>query len=220
VVVTKRIDIKPKVSAKAEVLVNNPFEKLSMSLKTDNQVFLKPIQWIENEGKSFAFHGVSGDTLSGARVTGFENQVAIQYWWQNMKETNAFRMPKFELMVGTNLFGGKYKAFIFKDKQLIECKNLKKESTFETTEVTYGVKPGIVILYNPELNYCMGISFKNTDHVFIKKGSIGVTMSKQYCPSGRRKVMEGNVYLIKGNPSGLLQIIEHEMPVWKNALNN
>lgn len=216
----KRIEIQPKPSAKAEVSINNPFEKFSMTLKIDNQVFAKPIKWNESDGKSFWYRNSEKDTLSGARVTGFEDQVAIQYWWQNDQTENMIRSPKFELEIGANIFGGKLKAYIYKNGQLVECNNLKKTTTFETTELSYGVKPAIIVLYNAELDYCLALSFKNAASVFFRKSSIGVILSKQNCPKIRRKVMEGNVYLMKGSPARLQQIIEHELPVWERPVKN
>jgi hypothetical protein len=125
------------------------------------------------------------------------------------------RSPRFELETGGNLFSGKYKAYIYKNGQLLECADIKKATTFEVSETANGEKPAIILLYQPELNYCMAFAFKNGSSVFIRKNSIGVNLSKQNCPEGRRKVMEGNVYIRKGGAEELIQQIEHELPVWK-----
>ena len=216
----KRIEIQPKPANKAEVSINNPFEKIPVTLKIDNQIFSSPIKWNEGNGKSFWYRNSAKDTLSGARITGFEDQVAIQYWWQNDQAANMIRSPKFELELGANLFSGKFKAFVYKNGQLVECSNLKKATTFETTELSFGVKPAIIVLYNAELDYCVALSFKDASSVYFKKNTIGVIMSSQNCPKIRRKVLMGNVYLMKGTPARLQQIIEQEMPVWKQLVKN
>ena len=217
---SKRIEIHPKQASTAEVSIVNPFEKFSITLKIDNQVFPDPIKWNESEGKSFWYHGSLKDTLSGARVTGFEEQVAIQYWWQNGQRGNLNRSPKFELEIGANLFGGKFKAYSYKNGQMVEYNILKKAAILEITELSYGIKPGIIVLFNSESDYCLAISFKNVSSLFLKKNSVGVNLSPQNCPGNRRKVMEGNVYLMKGNPARLQRIIEQEMPIWKQEVKN
>ena len=215
-----KIEIQPKQSSVAEISINNPFEKLPVSLVIDNQIFAKPIQWSESEGKSFWYSNFAKDTISGARVTGFKDQVDVQYWWENNRNDNMTRFPKFELKTGVNLLSGKLKIFVYNNGQLAEYKDIKKATAFETTELSLGVKPGVIVLYNSELDYCMALSFKNASSVFIKKNSIGVIMSKQNCPQNRRKVMEGNVYMLKGNPAGLQHIIEQQLPVWKQPDKN
>lgn len=215
---SNRIEIQPKQSAKAEVSIKNPFEKLPVILKIDNQIFSNSMEWNKSNGKSFWYSNSVKDTLSGARVTGFEDQVAVQYWWQNNQTENMIRSPKFELEIGANLFAGKFKAFVYKNGQLVECSNVKKATNFETTELSFGVKPAIIVLYNSELGYCLALSFKNASSVFLKKNSIGVIMSEQNCPNNRRKVMEGNVYLLKGSPTRLQRIIEQELPVWERPV--
>jgi len=216
----KRIEIQPKPEAKAEVSIINPFEKIPLTLIIDNQVYAKPLKWNESDAKSFWYRNSVKDTLSGARVTGFEDQVAVQYWWQNDQSKLMVRSPKFELEIGANIFSGKFKSYTYKNGQLIECKNLKKATNFETTELSYGLKPAIIVLYNAELDYCLALSFKDASSVFFKKNSIGVNLSKQNCPNNRRKVMEGNVYLMKGTPDRLQRIIEQDIPVWKQQVKN
>jgi hypothetical protein len=124
------------------------------------------------------------------------------------------------LEIGANLFGGKFKAYYYKNGQMVEYNVLKKAATFEISELSYGIKPGIIVVYNSELDYCLAISFKNASSLCLKKNSIGVNLSSQNCPGNRRKVMEGNVYLMKGNPARLQQKIEHEMPIWKQEVKN
>ena len=216
----KRIEIQPKLASTAEVSIVNQFENLPLTLKIDNQVFPEIIKWNESEGKSFWYQGSIKDTLSGARITGFEDQVAIQYWWQNGQKGNLSRSPKFELEIGKNLPGSKFKVFYYNKGQMVEYNNLKKAATIQTTELSYSINPGIIVLYNPELDYCLAISFKNAASVFVKKNSIGVNLSLQNCHGNRRKVMEGNVYLMKGNSAMLQQKIEQEMPVWKQEVKN
>jgi len=212
---TPRITLQPKPSDKAVVTISNPFEKLPLTLKIDNQEFAGKLTWEESIGESFWYNSVAKDTLSGARITGFEDKVAIQYWWQNGQKENMARSPRFELETGANLFAGKFKAYIYKNGQLMECGKMKKETTFEIGQTVKGEKPAIVVLHHPELNYCMAFAFKSGASVFIKKNSFGVILLPQNCPEGRRKVMEGNVYLRKGGVEELIQKIEHELPVWK-----
>ncbi|MCX6223945.1 MAG: hypothetical protein NTV01_04230, partial [Bacteroidia bacterium] len=213
----KRIEIQPEQSSKAEVSINNPFEKLRVKLIIDNQIYTNPIHWNESSGKSFWYGNSLKDTLSGARVTGFEDHVEVQYWWQNSTTDNMIRSPKFELEIDANLFAGKFKAFVYKNGQLSECQNINKTIFFETGELSYGVQPGIIVLYNSDKDYCLALSFKNASTVFLKNNSVGVILSKQNCPMDRRKVMEGNVYLVKGSPARLQGIIEQELPVWKSG---
>jgi hypothetical protein len=210
-----RIVLQPKPSNKAVVAISNPFEKLPLALKIDNQQFSGNLLWEESIGKSFWYNSVAKDTLSGARITGFEDRVAIQYWWQNGQKETMVRSPRFELETGANLFTGNYKAYIYKNGKLIECGKMKKETTFEIGQTVKEEKPAIVVLYHPELNYCLAFAFKNGASVFIKKSSFGVNLLPQNCPEGRRKVMEGNVYLRKGGADELIRQIEHELPVWK-----
>ncbi|HWS00040.1 MAG TPA: hypothetical protein VN249_05450, partial [Prolixibacteraceae bacterium] len=212
---SQRIEVQPKTSGKATVSIRNPYEKLPLTLKIDNQAYEGNLKWEESIGKSFWYSSGVKDTLSGARITGFEDKVAIQYWWQNEKKNNMVRSPRFELETGGNLFSGKYKAYIYKNGQLLECANIKNATTFEVSETANGEKPAIILLYQTEMNYCMAFAFKNGSSVFVKKNSIGVNLAKQNCPEGRRKVMEGNVYLRKGGAEELIQQIEHELPVWK-----
>jgi hypothetical protein len=216
----KKLSILPKTSARAEVLINNPFEKLPVILKIDNQIFPGPVTWNESEGKSFWFTGSVKDTISGARVTGFEDHVTIQYWWENHKTDHMIRSPKFELEIGANLFGGKFKSYYYSNGRLTACVDLKKAITIETDELGLGLRPAVIVLYNTELNYCIALSFKNGSFLFVKKNSFGVVMSPQNCPKIRRKVMEGNVYFMPGGPSELQRVIEQELPVWHHVIKN
>jgi hypothetical protein len=225
----KRIEIQPNPSPGAEISINNPLEKITVKLKIDNQKYPVPLKWNESSGKSFWYSSKVKDTVSGARVTGFEDMVAVQYWWQNgkaekddktendSKNDRMIRAPKFELNFDANLFAGKFKTFVYQDGQLVECLNIKKNTTFKTSELSYGVQPGIIVLYHPVLDYCIALSFRNASSVYLNKNSIGVNLLSQNCPVGRRKVMDGNVYLVKGNPASLQRKIEQELPVWKSA---
>jgi hypothetical protein len=213
-----RMEIRPKPSRRAQVAITNPFEKQSFTLNIDHQAFADPIKWNESAGQSFWFINRLKDTLSGARVTGFEEQLTVQYWWQNTRKENMVRSPEFELQLDANIFSGKYQAFYYRNGQLSECQNLKNATTFECDELSYGVKPGIIVLYQKELDYCIALAFKDAASVSLRKNSIAVRLSKQNCPDGRRKVMEGKVYLLKGNPAKLQGIIENELPVWKPGL--
>ena len=211
----KRIAIQTKPSSKAEITIQNPFEKLPLTLKIDNQVFAGPLKWNKSEGESFWYSSSDNEAVSGARVTGFEDQIGIQYWWKPSQSGKLVRSPQFGLELGANLFSGKFRTYVYQAGKLIEYPKLKQATTVEITENENGEKPGIIILYNAELDYGLALSFKNAASVYLNKNSIGVKLAEQNCPVKRRKVMDGTVYLRKGSVANLIQKIEQEVPVWK-----
>jgi len=205
-----KLKIEPGSGHQAEVTIVS--KNVSVNLKIDPAQSTKSaLKWLESEGNSIWCTNRSDKRRSGIRVTGFENNAVIQYWWQPISSADTLFTPEFELKIGQKNLKETYTPSVYLNGKLSEYKGGKPQKVDLTgTENS----PGIVFLYSSALDQTIAMSFKKASEVFIKdKDTVGIRLNQQKCPMGRRKVFEGKVYIAKGKVEDLLTLVKHELPV-------
>jgi hypothetical protein len=77
-----------------------------------------------------------------------------------------------------------------------------------------GNSPGIVFLFSAVLDQTVALAFNHASNIFLKdKNRVAIRLQQQKCNMGKRKVLEGKVYISKGKVDDLLALILQEMPV-------
>ena len=205
-----KMAIAPVKGPGAVVYAGNQVLKNGFSLGINPALKYKtPLAWKESEGNSFWFSSSSEKILSGARVTGFEENAAIQCWWQPAGESDTLYSPVIELQSEDNIVKGKYELTIYRNGRL-ETMDTAKPFTVDLQKGDYG----IAVLFDPATNQSTALAFSNVGQIALKnKNTLSFQMSQQICPQGRRKVFQGYFYQMKGSPAALLEHVKQHMPV-------
>jgi hypothetical protein len=171
--------------------------------------YKSPLAWKESEGNSFWFSSSSEKILSGARVTGFEENAAIQCWWQPAAVSDTLYSPVIELQSADNIVKGKYELTIYRNGRL-EAMETAKPFNVDLQKGDYG----IVVLFDPATNQSTALAFSDVGKIALKnKNTLSFQINEQLCQQGRRKVFQGYFYQLKGSPAALLEHVKQHMPV-------
>lgn len=213
-VLNEKVKVMPVSGKSALLKIAKGADPSFVTLKIDpGTQFNGPVEWKTSEGNSVWFRGESKKYFSGLRVTGFENQAMIQYWWQPSSSADTIRTPEFEMKTGWNLSKPDFRVLFYQDGSL-KTYDAKKAPKQDIAGSNPDGAPGIVILWSPKLNQCKALAFKEAQSIGVtNKNSVSITMKPQLCNSGRRKVMTGNYYQFEGNPETLIQMIEQDLAV-------
>jgi hypothetical protein len=194
----------------AEVSIVREAENTSVDLKINPSLSDKsPLKWMESEGNSIWCTNSSEKIKSGIRVTGFENSATIQYWWHPASTADTLFAPEFELKIDKKNPNAVYTPIIYLNGQLNEYKDGKSQTV---NLPAAGNSPGIVFLYSAVLDQTIALAFNHASDIFLKdKNRVAIRLQQQKCNMGKRKVMEGKVYISKGKVDDLLALILQEI---------
>ncbi len=211
-IATPKLKVVAGTGRQAEVSIVSEAENTSVDLKINPSLSNKsPLNWLESEGNSIWCTNSFEKIKSGIRTTGFENSATIQYWWHPVSSADTLFAPEFELKIDKKNPTVVYIPVIYLNGQLNEYKDGKSQTV---NLPATGNSPGIVFLYSAMFDQTIALAFNHASEIVFKdKNRVAIRLQQQKCNVGKRKVMEGKVYISKGKVNDLLALILQEMPV-------
>lgn len=154
------------------------------------------IEWHASEGNSFWFEKKGEIRTSGGRVTAFENQADLEFWWQNDLAFNRRESPVFKVDLTESGFdtanladifvsqNGRLKSlqelgWIEKRNLVIEVDSLQQKALFANRTLSRRCDFGFVAVRRKNRPGFVALVFRDAAQIQVGPGELQVTLRPQ-----------------------------------------
>jgi hypothetical protein len=161
--------------------------------------------WKQSEGHSCWFEADEGNWERGGRISPNEDDLDLEYWWQNDREGIAHQEPIFYIdMEGT----------IFEDPECERTWVLEKGGWVPPAgeSVKTGAGAGVIAVQSGNGRMVMALAIHHASRVISKGGTrVGIALEPYTFPLNRRYLVRGKVYLMEADLDVIEDRIRKEM---------
>lgn len=154
--------------------------------------------WQTSEGESLWFGIDEGDWERGGRISPNEEDMDLEYWWQNNREGIVHEAPVFSIdLTGTG----------FEDPGCMRTWMLKHSGWQKAGGHSHGTDAGagVIAVQSEDGKMILAMAIHHASHVINEGGTmVGVALEPVSFPLSRRYHVRGKVYLLDGD----LDIVE------------
>lgn len=177
-------------AAAGAVLLQLPAPTLPLSINDEPVDF----KWSRSEGQSLWFTQSFTEWRRGGRLSPNEEDIDLEYWWDNLREGNGHSDPEFFLSLAGSPFENQPVQALIED----EWKPL-------TTELKGAVQA--IAVQSAGRDRTLALSFLNTSGAIKRDGGFGLQLRAPDAPLHKRYHVRGKVYLLNAGPDILKQRI-------------
>lgn len=165
-----------------------------------------PPAWNTSEGQSIWFESDEGDWERGGRINPNEDDLDLEYWWQNNKEGIAHEEPLFTMvLLGTP----------FEDPECTRTWILQKEGWIhpgsESERTDAGA--GVIAVRSLDGDFILALAIHNASRMISLKGEnrIGLALEPVSFPLKGRYHVRGKIYLMQADLDIIADRVRKEM---------
>ncbi|MDR2776305.1 MAG: hypothetical protein LBC19_16525 [Tannerella sp.] len=161
------------------VLLQMPSPTLPVAVN-DEQVDFK---WRQSEGQSLWFTQSFTGWRRGGRLSPNEDDIDLEYWWDNSREGNVHSDPEFSMILSGSVFEGQPLKVLVND---------------EWKPLTHDLKGPVraVAVQSAQQDKTLALTFLNTSGVVERNGGFGLRLRATDVPLHKRYHVRGKVYLL------------------------
>jgi hypothetical protein len=162
--------------------------------------------WKTSEGQSIWFESHEGDWERGGRISPNEDDLDLEYWWQNNKEGVVHEEPLIQLgLQGT----------LFEDPECTRTWILQKDGWTQPGSGSEGTDAGagVIAVQSADGHHILALAFHNTSRVISPKGEsrVGLALEPVSFPLKGRHHVRGKVFLMQADLDVIADRVRKEM---------
>jgi hypothetical protein len=151
-------------------------------------------KWYLSEGQSLWFTQYFMEWRRGGRLSPNEDNIDLEYWWDNLRKGNVHSDPEFALKLSNSSF----------DKQPMWA--LVNDEWIPLTPVLKGMVQAVAV-QSAQRDKTLALTFLNTSAAFKMDDSFGLRIQAVHVPLHKRYHVRGKVYLLDSGLEVLKQRI-------------